>query len=66
MRRKRGARSFGVLLCALLAFTYYGLVSGGEFLATQGGVEPAIAIWLPNVVFAAVGAVLLIRARHGS
>lgn len=66
MRRTRGARSFGVLLCAALAFVYYGLQSFCEFLSTDGVLEPWIALWIPNAAFAALGVALLVRARRAT
>jgi lipopolysaccharide export system permease protein len=66
MRRKRGARSYGVILCALLAFGYYALHSFCELLATESGFPPRLAVWLPNLLFAAGGIGLLIQARRSS
>jgi len=66
MRRTRGARSFGVLLCAALAFVYYGLQTFCEFLATGGALGPMVALWIPNAVFAALGLALLARARRAT
>jgi lipopolysaccharide export system permease protein len=66
MRRKRGARSYGVILCALLAFGYYALQSFCELLATEKGLPPRLAVWLPNLLFAAVGIGLLACARRSS
>jgi lipopolysaccharide export system permease protein len=64
MRRTRGARSYGMILCALLAFAYYALQALCESLATEKGVPPRVAMWLPNFAFAAVGAALIARARR--
>jgi lipopolysaccharide export system permease protein len=66
MQRKRGARSYGVILCALLAFGYYALQSFSESLATDRGFPPRLAMWLPNLAFAVVGVILLVRARRAS
>ncbi len=66
MQRKRGARSYGALLCAVLAFGYYALQSLCESLATEKGFPPRIAMWLPNLGFAAMGLALLVRARRSS
>lgn len=66
MRRKRGARSYGVILCALLAFGYYALQSFCELLATEKGLPPRLAVWLPNLLFAVVGIGLLAFARRSS
>ncbi len=65
MQRRRGARSYGVILCALLAFGYYALHSFCELLAIESGFPPQI-VWLPNIVYAAVGTFLLARARRAS
>jgi lipopolysaccharide export system permease protein len=66
MQRKRGARSYGVILCAVLAFGYYALQSFCELLATEKGFPPRLAAWLPNLLFAAMGAALLVRARRST
>jgi lipopolysaccharide export system permease protein len=66
MQRKRGARSWGMILCAVLAFGYYALESFGESLAVGRGFPPRLAMWLPNLAFAAAGLALLVRARRSS
>jgi len=64
MRRTRGARAFGALSCAGVAFLYYGSQTFFSFLAIEGWIGAAVAMWLPNVLFAALAAVLLARARR--
>jgi lipopolysaccharide export system permease protein len=64
MRRTRGARALGALWCAGLAFSYYALQTFFSFLATEGWLGPALALWLPNLCFAALAAVLLVRTRR--
>lgn len=64
MRRTRGARSWGALLCAGVAFTYYATQTLCEFLSTQGWVPIAVASWIPNAIFAGLAAGLLSRARY--
>src|SRR4030095_10666646 len=66
MQRKRGSRSSGVILCAVLAFGYYALQSFCESLAIEEGFPPRLAMWLPNVAFAVVGLALLVHARRSS
>ncbi len=63
LQRSRGARSWGVLLCVGLVFGYYALLSAGEYLAEEGLAPAAASLWIPNLVFAAVAAILLYRAR---
>ncbi|MBW2242677.1 MAG: LptF/LptG family permease [Deltaproteobacteria bacterium] len=64
LQRSRGARSWGVLICVVLVFSYYTLLSAGEYLAQEELAPAAVSLWLPNLVFAAVAAFLLHRARH--
>lgn len=63
VQRKRGARSYGVILCAGLAFGYYALESFCELLVTERQLPPRV-LWAPNLVFAALGAALWWRARR--
>jgi lipopolysaccharide export system permease protein len=65
LRRFRGARAAGAMMCAGVVFAYYALLSFAEFLGGKAGVPPAIAIWLPNVAFLGLAVPLLWRARRG-
>jgi lipopolysaccharide export system permease protein len=64
IRRTRGARSLGMLLCIALVFSYYALLSFGTFLAEEGTLQAGIALWIPNLVFGATAVPLLLRARR--
>jgi lipopolysaccharide export system permease protein len=64
IRRTRGARSSGMLVCIGLVFGYYALLSLGSFLAEEGTLPPAAALWLPNLLFGAASIPLLLRARR--
>lgn len=64
MRRKRGARSWGVILCAGLAFAYYAMISFSELLIVERGFPPAITSWTPNVLAALTGVALLVHANR--
>ncbi len=64
LRRTRGARSFGALLCVALVFSYYALLSFAEYLGKSGSLPIGAALWMPNVAFFAVGLFLLARARR--
>jgi len=63
IRRTRGARSLGMLLCIALVFGYYALLSLGTFLAEDERLPAGLALWLPNFVFGAAAVPLLLRAR---
>lgn len=64
LRRSRGARSWGILICVIAVFSYYMLLSAGDFLAEKGSLPASIAIWIPNAVFAVAAVVLLWRSRR--
>ena len=64
LRRSRGATSWGAIVCALLVFAYYSLLSLGTDLASDGSVPVAAGVWLPNGVFGLAGIALLARARR--
>jgi lipopolysaccharide export system permease protein len=64
LRRSRGARSWGILICVVAVFSYYMLLSAGDFLAEKGSLPASISIWIPNAVFAVAAALLLWRSRR--
>jgi lipopolysaccharide export system permease protein len=64
MRRARGARAFGALWCAGVAFSYYGAHIFFESLAERGFLSAPVARWLPVAGFAALAFWLLARARR--
>jgi lipopolysaccharide export system permease protein len=66
LRRVGATRSWGALVALVIVFLYYSLMTFGQFLAREGWVGPATALWLPNALNAVVGGVLLLRARNGS
>jgi lipopolysaccharide export system permease protein len=65
LRRSRGARSWGVLVCAGLAAVYYTLLTFGEFLGESGRAPAGLALWIPNAVFLLAAIPLLRRAQRG-
>jgi lipopolysaccharide export LptBFGC system permease protein LptF len=56
------SRSFSVSLA--LIFLYYLLLTAGEAMAKKGAVPPILGLWLPNVVFAALGMALFSSAAR--
>jgi lipopolysaccharide export LptBFGC system permease protein LptF len=60
---RRGARSYGALLCVGIAFGYYVLMNAGIAYATSGQLSAPLALWLPNLVCAGIAAPLWWRAR---
>jgi len=59
-RRSGFALAFAAALT--ISFLYYGFIQVGQVLGRQGLLTPALAAWVANAVFAAVGVVLLARA----
>jgi lipopolysaccharide export system permease protein len=64
LRRSSGARSSGVLICVVLVFGYYTLLSAGVYAAEQRALPAAVAVWIPNAAFAVIGTGLMLRARR--
>jgi len=60
----RTGRSFGVVFCVALIFTFYVAASVFRSFGHGGLLSPAIAAWLPNVSFGAVGIILIIRNNY--
>ncbi len=56
------SRSFSVSLA--LIFVYYLLLTAGEAMAEKGRLPAVIALWIPNVVFTALGVGLFIAAAR--
>jgi lipopolysaccharide export system permease protein len=65
LRRSRAARSWGVLVCVLLVAAYYFLLGFAQYIGETGAAPAALALWLPNGVFALAALPLLQRARRG-
>lgn len=60
----RAVRSRGFSVSLVLIFFYYLLLTAGEAMAERGTLAPAIALWLPNAVFAALGLALFAAAAR--
>jgi LPS export ABC transporter permease LptG len=57
----RGGQAVGVGLTIVLLFVYYAVMSTARALGSTGVLSPLLAAWAPNLLFAAAGAVLIIR-----
>lgn len=58
----RGGRPLGLVLSLLLMFAYYLALAGGSSATRAESIPPWVSAWLPNVVFCALGLVLMLRA----
>ena len=59
---RRGGRAAGFAVSVGIVLLYYALIATGEARAIEGRMSPALAMWLPNVLLLAFGA-LRARAR---
>ena len=61
-RKPSMATGFGLTL--LISFLYYGVLRVGQSLGHSGVLQPLIGAWIGNIIFIAVGAILLYRANR--
>ncbi len=60
----RAVRARGFAVSLGMIFVYYILLTAGQALAEHQIVSPVVGLWLPNVVFAGVGAYLFVTAAR--
>ncbi len=58
----RAVKSRGFSVSLALIFLYYLLLTAGEAMAGKGSLPAAIALWIPNAVFALIGLALFTSA----
>jgi lipopolysaccharide export system permease protein len=61
---RRGGRSSGLVLGLLFFLLYYVLLSTGMVFGENGSYPPVIGMWVPDIVMAALGLFLLVRAAR--
>ena len=54
-RKARGGTGFQIALGFLISFIYILFFWFSKTLAEAGGMHPALAIWVPNIIFSAIG-----------
>jgi lipopolysaccharide export system permease protein len=65
MRTRKGGMATSAISIVVFII-YYLLLIGGEQLADRSVVPPALAMWMPNIVFGIPGALLTWRALSGT
>jgi hypothetical protein len=61
-RKPSMATGFGLTL--LISFTYYAVLRIGQALGLSGVIDPFLGAWMGNVIFVAIGGMLLYRANQ--
>lgn len=64
LRRSRGGRSWGALVCLALVLGHYFTLSFTKILAADAWLWPPLAYWGPNLLLLVLGIVLLRRASR--
>ncbi|MEE3232844.1 MAG: LptF/LptG family permease [Candidatus Latescibacterota bacterium] len=62
--RRHGA-TVSVAISLSFFWVYWLFLIGGEELADRGFVNPAFAMWAPNIAFSGLGIILIYRFTHG-
>jgi LPS export ABC transporter permease LptG len=60
---KRGGKSAGIIISIVLILVYYIFVSTARSFGNGGVLDPALAAWLPNIIFAILGIIIIFRAE---
>lgn len=64
VKLRRGGVMFGLGLGLLFSFLYWGVIQTCRAFGTSHVITPALAAWLPNLLFAAVAILLFIRVER--
>lgn len=62
-RLRKGGRGLSLMISVGSAMGYYMLLVGGEGLGNRGLLPEALAMWIPNLLIALGGSVLLLQAH---
>ncbi|HWC61247.1 MAG TPA: LptF/LptG family permease, partial [Verrucomicrobiae bacterium] len=65
IRVQRRETKIGVIIAIGLMAVYYAILVIGQSLGSHAEYAPHLLMWVPNLVFQSVGAVLLWRANRG-
>jgi LPS export ABC transporter permease LptF/LPS export ABC transporter permease LptG len=66
LAQRRGGRAWGFLISLLVVAIQYFLLTSGEQMADRGRMPAWLAMWLGNLIFLAIGALLLVLGGRWS
>jgi lipopolysaccharide export system permease protein len=64
VRLRKGGVMFGLGLGLLFSFLYWGAIQTSRAYGTSHVISPAMAAWLPNIIFGVAAVVLVLRAER--
>jgi lipopolysaccharide export system permease protein len=64
IRAHRRETSIGMAISLILAFLYYAFFVLGQALQARAHLHPHLIVWIPNLIFQALGAFLIWRANR--
>jgi len=63
LRVKKGGKATGIIISIVLVFIYYIFVSTARSFGNGGVLDSVLAAWLPNIIFATLGIIIIFRAE---
>jgi lipopolysaccharide export system permease protein len=61
---RRGGVAIGLGISIVLAFIYWGLIQSCRAYGYAGEMEPVLAAWLPNIIFAFIAGMMVLGIRR--
>lgn len=64
IRSKRSELSIGLLICLILALVFYAFIMLADTLKDISSIHPQYIIWVPNLIYQAVGIIMIKKLEH--